>query len=103
MQPVYARRSLATEHIAGGQKGVFAATRGQAFPIRHALRDELSWTHYRMLIKVENPDARAYYVDECAKGNWLKLKSIADLGFTLYGGTALALQLNHRIQNYLKL
>ena len=42
----------------------------QAFPIRHALRDELSWTHYRMLIKVENPDARAYYVDECAKGNW---------------------------------
>ena len=21
-----------------------------AFPIRHALRDELSWTHYRMLI-----------------------------------------------------
>ena len=42
----------------------------QAFPIRHALRDELSWTHYRMLIKVENPDARAYYVKECAKGNW---------------------------------
>ena len=27
---------------------------------------------------------------------WPKLKSIADMGFTLYGGTALALQLNHR-------
>ncbi len=38
----------------------------QAFPIRHALRDELSWTHYRMLMKVENPDARAYYMEECA-------------------------------------
>jgi len=22
-----------------------------AFPIRHALRDELSWTHYRLLLK----------------------------------------------------
>ena len=27
---------------------------------------------------------------------WPKLKSIADMGFTLYGETALALQLNHR-------
>lgn len=27
---------------------------------------------------------------------WLKLKSISKMGFTLYGGTALALQLNHR-------
>ncbi len=42
----------------------------QAFPIWNAVRSELSWTHYRMLIKVENPDARAYYMEECAKGNW---------------------------------
>ena len=27
---------------------------------------------------------------------WVKLKSISEMGFTLYGGTALALQLNHR-------
>ncbi len=25
-----------------------------AFPIRHAMRDELSWTHYRFLLKVES-------------------------------------------------
>ncbi len=25
-----------------------------AFPIRNALRTELSWTHYRLLLKVEN-------------------------------------------------
>jgi hypothetical protein len=31
------------------------------FPILHALRGELTWTHYRLLMRVENPDARAYY------------------------------------------
>ena len=40
------------------------------FPIRHALRDELSWTHYSMIMKVENPAARAYYLEESAKGIW---------------------------------
>jgi hypothetical protein len=24
------------------------------FPIRHALRDELSWTHYRLLMRIDN-------------------------------------------------
>lgn len=40
------------------------------FPIHHALRDELSWTHYRMIMKVEDEDARNFYVDECVKSNW---------------------------------
>ena len=26
------------------------------FPIRHALRDELSWTHYRLLMRVESEE-----------------------------------------------
>ena len=41
-----------------------------AFPIGHALRDQLSWTHYRMLLKVEDDTARMFYLDECAKSNW---------------------------------
>jgi predicted nuclease of restriction endonuclease-like (RecB) superfamily len=41
-----------------------------AFPIYHALRDKLSWTHYRMLLKVEDEKARQFYLDECAKSNW---------------------------------
>lgn len=41
-----------------------------AFPNRHALRDQLSWTHYRMIMKVEDDKAREFYVDECAKANW---------------------------------
>jgi len=39
------------------------------FPIRDALRPELSWTHYRILIRVENEAARAYYVTEAAVQN----------------------------------
>lgn len=41
-----------------------------AFPIRHTLCDKLSWSHYRTLIKVENPDARQYYLKECVKSGW---------------------------------
>lgn len=41
-----------------------------AFPNGHALRDELSWTHYRSLMKVENKDARQFYLEESIKANW---------------------------------
>ena len=40
------------------------------FPIRDALRHKLSWTHYRMIMKVDDPKAREYYLDECSKGIW---------------------------------
>ncbi len=42
----------------------------QAFPIRHALRDELTWTHYRLLSKVTNERARAFYRDEAVSNQW---------------------------------
>lgn len=40
------------------------------FPIRGALRHELSWTHYRLLLKVENSNAREFYKIECANSHW---------------------------------
>ena len=40
------------------------------FPNSHALRDELSWTHYRLLIKVENDNAREFYMQEAVKSQW---------------------------------
>ena len=40
------------------------------FPIWNALRSELTWTHYRLIMKVENENARRFYIDECAKSNW---------------------------------
>jgi hypothetical protein len=32
-----------------------------AYQIRDALRHELSWTHYRLLLRVEKPEARAFF------------------------------------------
>lgn len=40
------------------------------FPISHALRDQLTWTHYRLLLKVENDKARSFYMEECVRSNW---------------------------------
>lgn len=30
----------------------------------------LSWTHYRLIMRVENPKAREFYAEECAKCGW---------------------------------
>ena len=32
-----------------------------AFPIRHTLRAELSWSHYRLLMRVDEPNRREFY------------------------------------------
>ncbi|MBI2336845.1 MAG: DUF1016 domain-containing protein [Deltaproteobacteria bacterium] len=34
------------------------------------LRPELSWTHYRLLLKVEKEEARKYYLEEAIASNW---------------------------------
>ena len=41
-----------------------------AFPICDALRHELSWTHYRLLSRVESEENRTYYLNESIEGNW---------------------------------
>jgi len=40
------------------------------FPIRDAVRHELTWTHYRLLLSVENEAARNYYLNEAVQSNW---------------------------------
>jgi hypothetical protein len=52
------------------------------FPIRHAARSEsieerrkalppeLSWTHYRILLKVKNPEEKVFYMNECIENQW---------------------------------
>ncbi len=40
------------------------------FPKVNALRSELSWTHYRLLLKVESGAAREFYETETVAGNW---------------------------------
>ncbi|KAF0145586.1 MAG: cytoplasmic protein [Nitrospirae bacterium] len=40
------------------------------FPILSAVRRELSWTHYKILLRVDKQNARDFYLEECAKSNW---------------------------------
>ncbi len=40
------------------------------FPNGYALRSELSWTHYRLLMRVENDNAREFYMQEAVKSQW---------------------------------
>lgn len=42
----------------------------QAFPNCDALRHDLSWTHYRLLLRVDTPAARLWYMQETAAQNW---------------------------------
>ena len=41
-----------------------------AFPNRYTLCSQLSWSHYRLIMRVDDEKARNFYVDECAKANW---------------------------------
>jgi predicted nuclease of restriction endonuclease-like (RecB) superfamily len=40
------------------------------YPKVNALRSELSWTHYRLLVRVEKPKARAFYEAETINAQW---------------------------------
>ncbi len=41
-----------------------------SYPKGHALRDQLSWTHWRKLLTVQDETARNYYINECVAENW---------------------------------
>lgn len=40
------------------------------FPIRQTLSDELAWSHYLLLTKIENKKSRQFYMKECANSKW---------------------------------
>ena len=41
-----------------------------SFPILSTAWRELSWSHFRMLMRVEAPEARAWYADEAVRAAW---------------------------------
>ncbi len=41
-----------------------------AFPIRDTLRHELSWSHYRLLSRIESIEKRRFYLNEAIHSNW---------------------------------
>ena len=40
------------------------------FPIWDSVRPKLSWTHYRRLLRIENSEAREWYIEESIANNW---------------------------------
>jgi len=40
------------------------------FPNRDAVRHNLSWTHYRMILKIENDKKRTFYINEASDQIW---------------------------------
>lgn len=42
----------------------------QLFPNWHTVCAELSWSHYRLLMRIDNEERRFFYQEECAKARW---------------------------------
>ena len=42
----------------------------RAYPNRYTLCSELSWSHYRVLMRISDDKRREWYTDECAKSGW---------------------------------
>ena len=40
------------------------------FPNTNALCSQLTWTHYRVLLRVEDDKARSWYMEECVRSGW---------------------------------
>lgn len=60
------------------------------YPIRDALRLELSWTHYRILMRVDNTNARTFYEIETVKNNWSSRELERQKGSLLFERLALS-------------
>jgi predicted nuclease of restriction endonuclease-like (RecB) superfamily len=61
-----------------------------SFPKLNALRSELSWTHYRILMRVEKTEARSFYEIECIKNNWSARELERQKGSLLFERLALS-------------
>jgi len=42
----------------------------QTYPNWNAVRSELSWTHYRLLMRHDDPQKRSFYEIESVNSNW---------------------------------
>jgi hypothetical protein len=42
----------------------------RVFPIASAMRAQLSWTQYKLLLSVDNQEKREFYIAETIKNNW---------------------------------
>ena len=67
----------------------------QMFPNRYALRSELTWTHYRMLMRVEEQNRREFYLNESVQSGWTSRQLERQIN-SFYYERLLATQKNER-------
>ena len=69
----------------------FHALRGELpSSIRHAPYSALSWTHYRLLLRIEKEEARSFYLNEAVNGNWSTRELERQINSLLYERLALS-------------
>jgi predicted nuclease of restriction endonuclease-like (RecB) superfamily len=60
------------------------------FPNCDALRHELTWTHYRLLLRIKKEDTRNFYMLETVDSNWSTRELERQIGSLLYERIALS-------------
>ena len=71
------------------------------FPNHHAVRDNLTWTHYRLILKVDDEAARNFYIEECIQENWSTRQLERQIN-TLYYQRLLASRDKQTVKNEIK-
>ena len=54
------------------------------YPIANALRSQLNWTQYRLLIQIDDPDKREYYELESVNNAWTARETERQINSMLY-------------------
>ena len=74
----------------------------RTFPIRQTLSSELSWSHYNLLMRIEDKQARDFYANESMKANWSVRQLKRQIG-TFYYERLLVSQEKEKVANELEL
>ncbi len=56
-----------------------------AYQKRHTLCTELSWSHYRILMRISDEERRSWYTEECAKAGWSVRQLERQINTMFYG------------------
>ena len=56
----------------------------RVYPIANALRSQLNWTQYRLLIQISDPDKREYYELESVNNGWTARETERQINSQLY-------------------
>jgi len=56
----------------------------RTYPIANALRSQLNWAQYRLLIRIADPDKREFYELESVRGGWTGRETERQINASLY-------------------